>query len=202
MRDPAPRPPIVGRNGVTNSNQEKADALSEYLDAQLYRLTTHQTRCTLRTWLRSSVWSRTDPWMNLNTWRLNKARQWLGILGPLLNRRSALSTRNGLTLYKQLLRPIINYACHAWGHLADTYMRRMQVFQSVCLRIILGVPWYVRNETLHRDLDMPTIKDHFRGLAQSFYSRLPGATNPLIKGLGKYVIDPGGCHRLPKALLG
>ncbi|CAG2057602.1 unnamed protein product [Timema podura] len=44
------------------------------------------------------------------TERLTKAKQRLGILGPLLNRRSALSTRNGLTLYKQLLRPILDYA--------------------------------------------------------------------------------------------
>nr|CAD7403743.1 unnamed protein product [Timema cristinae] len=69
-------------------------------------------------------------------------------------------------------------------------MRRMQAFQSVCLRIIVGAPWYVRNETLHRDPDMPTIKDHFRKQAQSFYARLPGATNPLIQGRGDYVIDP------------
>nr|CAD7427623.1 unnamed protein product [Timema monikensis] len=119
-----------------------------------------------------------------------------------VSRRSALYTRNGLTLFKQLLRPILDYACPAWGHLADTYMRRMQAFQSVCRRVIVGAPWYVRNETLHRDLDMPTIKDHFQKLAQSFYARLPGATNPLIQGLGNYVVDPGGCHRRPKALLG
>nr|CAD7448940.1 unnamed protein product [Timema bartmani] len=31
---PAPRPPIVGRNGVANSNLEKADALAEHLEAQ------------------------------------------------------------------------------------------------------------------------------------------------------------------------
>nr|CAD7444839.1 unnamed protein product [Timema bartmani] len=34
MRVPAPRPPIVGRNGVANSDQEKADALAEHLEAQ------------------------------------------------------------------------------------------------------------------------------------------------------------------------
>nr|CAD7570926.1 unnamed protein product [Timema californicum] len=44
------------------------------------------------------------------TERLNKARQRLRILGPLLNKRSGLSTRNGLTLYKHFLRPILDYA--------------------------------------------------------------------------------------------
>nr|CAD7199227.1 unnamed protein product [Timema douglasi] len=92
---------------------------------------------------------------------------------------------------KGYLRPIFDYACPAWGHLADTYMRKMQAFQSLYLRIIVGAPWFVRNETLHRDLDMPTIMDQFRGLGQSFYARLPGATNPLILGLGNYVINPG-----------
>nr|CAD7395747.1 unnamed protein product [Timema cristinae] len=35
---------------------------------------------------------------------------------------------------------------------------------------------------MHRYRDMPNIKDHFRKLAQSFYDRLPGVTNPFIKG--------------------
>nr|CAD7595406.1 unnamed protein product [Timema genevievae] len=48
----------------------------------------------------------------------------------------------------------------------------MQAFQSNCLKIIVDTPWYVRNVTLHRDLDMPIIKDHSRKLAHSFYNRL------------------------------
>nr|CAD7263975.1 unnamed protein product [Timema shepardi] len=85
--------------------------------------------------------------------------------------RSSLSIRNGLILYKQLLKLILDYACPSWDHLADTYMRRMQSFQGRCLRIIVDAPWYVRNVTLHCDLDMPTIKDHFQKLAQSFHRR-------------------------------
>nr|CAD7595954.1 unnamed protein product [Timema genevievae] len=41
----------------------------------------------------------------------------------------------------QFLRPILNYACPTWGHLSDTYMRRMQAFQSRCLRFIVDAPW-------------------------------------------------------------
>nr|CAD7413765.1 unnamed protein product [Timema poppensis] len=44
--------------------------------------------------------------------------------------------------------------------------------------------------TLHRDLEMPTIKDHLRKMPQSFYDRLPGAPNTFIQGLGNYVIEP------------
>jgi hypothetical protein len=40
-----------------------------------------------------------------------KATRGLGVLGPLLNRGSELSLRNGVLLYKQLIRPMMDYAC-------------------------------------------------------------------------------------------
>nr|CAD7570348.1 unnamed protein product [Timema californicum] len=113
------------------------------------------------------------------------------MLSPLLNKCSTLSSRNGLTLYKQLLRTILDYACPAWVHRLNMHTRRMQIFQSRCLSIIGDVVRYVQNVTLHRNLLMPTIKDYFRKLVQSFYDRLSGATNPLIQDLGNYFIDPG-----------
>jgi hypothetical protein len=33
------------------------------------------------------------------------------MLGPLLNRKSDLSVRNGVLLYKQLIRPMMDYVC-------------------------------------------------------------------------------------------
>jgi hypothetical protein len=45
-----------------------------------------------------------------------KAAQRLGTLGPLLN-RSGLSIRNGVLLYKQLIRPMMDYACPSGGPL-------------------------------------------------------------------------------------
>jgi hypothetical protein len=39
-----------------------------------------------------------------------KAAQRLGVLGPLLNRSSGLSIKDGVLLYKQLIRPIMDYA--------------------------------------------------------------------------------------------
>ena len=40
-----------------------------------------------------------------------KAAQRLGLLSSLLHRRSGLSIRNGVLLYKQLIRPMMDYAC-------------------------------------------------------------------------------------------
>jgi hypothetical protein len=64
------------------------------------------------------------------------------MLGPLLN-RSDLSVRNGVLLYKQLIRPMMDYACPAWSSAACTHVRRLQVLQSKCLRLATGAPWYV-----------------------------------------------------------
>ena len=43
-----------------------------------------------------------------------KAAQRLGTLGTLLNRRSGISIMNGVLLYKQLIRPVMDYACPVW----------------------------------------------------------------------------------------
>jgi hypothetical protein len=42
-----------------------------------------------------------------------KASQRLGVLGPLLS-RSGLSIRNGVLLFRQLIRPMMEYACPVW----------------------------------------------------------------------------------------
>jgi hypothetical protein len=39
-----------------------------------------------------------------------KTAQRMGMMGPLLNRKSDLSVRNGVLLYKQLIRPVMDYA--------------------------------------------------------------------------------------------
>jgi hypothetical protein len=68
------------------------------------------------------------------------AAQSLGMLGPLLNRKSALSFKNGVLLYKQLIHPVVDYACPAWRSAARTHVRKLQVLQSKCLRLATDAP--------------------------------------------------------------
>jgi hypothetical protein len=74
------------------------------------------------------------------------------MLGPFLNMKSDLSVRNGVLLYKQLTHPMMDYAYPAWRSAARTYVRRLQVLQSKCLRLATGAPWYVSNRQIHEDL--------------------------------------------------
>jgi len=113
-----------------------------------------------------------------------------GYAGPLLNRKSGLSVRNGVLLYKQLIRPVMDYGCPAWRSTARSYIWKLQVLQSKCLRLATGAPWYVSNRQIHEDLGVPLFADHIRALSESFDSKLADVGNPLIRQLGRYVSWP------------
>jgi hypothetical protein len=100
-------------------------------------------------------------------------------MGPLLNRESDLSVRNGVLLYKQLIRPMMDYACPAWRSAARSHVRRLQVLQSKCLRLATGAPWYVSNRQVREDLGVPLFADHIRFLTASFDSKLADVETPL-----------------------
>jgi hypothetical protein len=116
-----------------------------------------------------------------------KTAQRLGMLGPLLNRKSDLSVRNGVLLYKQLVRPMMDYACPAWRSAARCHVRRLQVLQSKCLRLATGDPWYVSNRQIHEDLGVPLVAGHIRALTESSDSKLADVGNPLVRQLGRYL---------------
>jgi len=111
----------------------------------------------------------------------------MGMLGPVLNRKSVLSVRNGVLLYKQLTRPMMDYAYPAWRSAARPHVRRLQVLQSKCLRLATGASWYVSNRQIHEDLGVPLFADHIRALTASFDSNLADVVNTLVRELGRYL---------------
>jgi hypothetical protein len=119
-----------------------------------------------------------------------KAAQILSLLSPLLNRRSGLSIRNSVLLYKQLIRPMMDYTCPIWRSAAHTHINKLQVLQSKCLRIATNAPWYVGNKQIHEDLEIPFFADHIRALSESFDSKLADAGNPLFRQLGRHLCNP------------
>ena len=116
-----------------------------------------------------------------------KTAQRMGMLGPLLNRKSDIYIRNGVLLYNQLIRPMMDYACLAWRSAARTHIRRLQMLQSKCLRLAAGAAWYVSNRQIHEDLGVPLFSYHIRALTASFDSKLADVGNPLLWQLGRYL---------------
>jgi hypothetical protein len=127
------------------------------------------------------------------TWRPNivlvrkKASQLLGVLGSLLNRRSGLSIRNEVLLYKQPIRPMMDYACPICRCAAHSYVKQPQALLCKCLRIATGAPWYISNRQIHEDLGVPFFEEHTRALTESYDSKLAGVGNLLVLQLGRYL---------------
>jgi hypothetical protein len=116
-----------------------------------------------------------------------KAAQRLGLLSSLLHRRSGLSIRNGVLLYKQLKRLMMEYACPIWKAAACSHLIKLKVIQSKCLHIATGAPWYMSIVQIHEDLGVPFFAEHIRALTESYDSKLASVGNPLFQQLGRYL---------------
>jgi hypothetical protein len=99
-----------------------------------------------------------------------KADQRVCMLSSLLHWRSGLSIRNGVLLYKQLIRPMMVYACPIWRSAACSHLRKLHFIQCKCLRIATGAPWYMSNVQIHEDLGVPFFAEHIRALTESYDS--------------------------------
>jgi hypothetical protein len=119
-----------------------------------------------------------------------KTAQRIGMMGPLLNRKSDLSVRNGVQVYKQLIRPVMDYTCPTWRSATYTHFRILQALQSKCLRLATSAPWYVSNRSIHEDLGVPLFADHTTAMTASFDSKLVDVGNPLVRQLGRYLRWP------------
>jgi hypothetical protein len=118
-----------------------------------------------------------------------KAAERLGVLGPLLNRRSGLSVRNGVLLCKQLIRLTMDYAYPIWRSAARRHVRKRQVLQSKCFPFATNAPWYVCNRQIREDLifhSSPTTSEP----RPSFDSKLADAGNPLVRRPGRHLCRP------------
>ena len=87
-------------------------------------------------------------------------------------------------LYMQLTRPMVDYACPVWRHVAPAHLKLLQVIQSKCLCSAMGAPLHVSNLQIQQDLGVPYLAEHIRNITQSLYSTFPDAENPLFRNLG------------------
>ena len=89
-------------------------------------------------------------------------------------RYSALFVCNKLMLYQQVLKPVWTYGIQLWGCSSPSNRNSIQRFQNRVLRGIVDAPWYIRNDNLHKDLDVETVDSVIKKNAQSHEQRWPG----------------------------
>lgn len=130
-----------------------------------------------------------------------RARQMLAAFYALVNRQSKLDPACKIKLYTSVIRPSMLYASVAWATTADCHMRKLQVVQNRVLRMALDAPWYVRNNTLHRDTGMETVMDFIRRTAMKIFERAEDHPNPLVLESADY--DPGipWLYRRPRMIV-
>ncbi|KAJ4436995.1 hypothetical protein ANN_17127 [Periplaneta americana] len=118
-------------------------------------------------------------WNKHLTYTLQRLRYRLHRLKAILS-SSSLSLSNKRLIYVMLLKPIWLYGCSLWGSASISQIKRIQTFQNRALRIITGAPWYVRNETLHSDLDLAKIETVIHSSYTRLFATLSTHSNNLI----------------------
>lgn len=101
----------------------------------------------------------------------------------LLGHSSPLPINIKLLIYKSILKPIWTYGIQLWGTAANSNIEILQRFQSKILRLITKAPYYVTNDTIHRDLQMPTVREEVRKHAVNYKARLNKHPNHLVANL-------------------
>jgi hypothetical protein len=80
------------------------------------------------------------------------------------------------------LRPQVELWLGWLGTIVSSLLRRLQMLQSKCLRLVAGAPFHLSNRQIHEDLGVPFFADHVRALTESFDSKLADAGNPTATG--------------------
>lgn len=150
--------PPVSLNNVALPQSQEVKYLGMHLDRRL-------------TW-RSHLWNKRQS-LNLKYRKLS----WL------LNKRSKLSTRNKLLVYKVVLKPVWTYGIQLWGTTSNSNIDIIQRFQSKVIRNILEAPWYVTNEVLHKDTCTSTVREEITSFSHSYQAKLEAHPNHLAVNL-------------------
>ncbi|TLO84126.1 hypothetical protein FEG28_19010, partial [Acinetobacter baumannii] len=129
----------------------------------------------------------------------------LGRLYPMICRRSKMSLRNKVTLYKTCIRPVMTYASVVFAHAARIHLKSFQIIQSRFCRIAVGAPWFVRIVDLHDDLDLESISKYLQSASMRHFDKAARHENPLIVAAGNYIPDPAdrmeSSRRRPKHVI-
>jgi hypothetical protein len=99
----------------------------------------------------------------------------------LLGRHSELSIQNKLLLYQQVLKPIWTYGIQLWGCTKKSNIKMIQIFQNKVLRSIVNAPWYIRNDDLHRDLNIETVYEEIKKRAVAHGQRIAQHVNVEVR---------------------
>jgi hypothetical protein len=77
-------------------------------------------------------------------------------------------------IYTSCLKPIWQYAFSIWNSTIHTHIHKIQILQNIILRMGLCAPWYVRNTTIHKDIQLPFVTETLHYSYSRHHSTLTG----------------------------
>jgi hypothetical protein len=80
----------------------------------------------------------------------------------IIGHKSTMSLDSKVLLHKTIIKPIWIYGIELWSCASKSSITIKQRSPSKILRMITNAPWYVTNETLHEDLNVPYITEFIR----------------------------------------
>lgn len=113
----------------------------------------------------------------------NKATKAMCALYPMLARSSKLNFKNKNIVYKTMIRPILTYASPIWCHASKTRLKKLQIIQNKCLKMINNLPWRFNTNELHRRTEYPTIIELLEEHENKFKERCESSTYEMINTL-------------------
>jgi hypothetical protein len=122
-------------------------------------------------------------------------------LSSLTCRKRKMSIRNKLVLYKSIIRPVMTYASVVWGHASASQLNKLQVIQNRFLRSAFNSPWFVRNNQLHREANLPMLKEFLHEIALRSFEKAKVHENPLVREAVDYDETGPSRYKRPKTVL-
>jgi hypothetical protein len=93
------------------------------------------------------------------------------------------------------------YGSAVWGNVSNTHLQKLQVVQNKFLRAAFDTPWFVRNSQLHREANLPTIREFLHDVARKFFENAAEHPNAFVRDAVDYVANMPLRHKRPKCLL-
>ncbi|GBP37296.1 Probable RNA-directed DNA polymerase from transposon BS [Eumeta japonica] len=100
-------------------------------------------------------------------------------------------------------KPVMTYASPVFAHARPDILYDLQVVQNKFCRRAADAPWYVKNSTLHRDFELPTISKFMKDASERFFDIASNHPNPLLVEAVTYEPPPPNhfCRRPRNVLI-
>lgn len=102
-------------------------------------------------------------------------------LWPLLNRRSTLNLKNKNLLFKSVIRPILSYASPVWYKAAKCHIKKMQIIQNKCLKMIYNKNWRYSTQALHNETGYEMYTEFIQRQNTNYFTKISNSSYAIIR---------------------